>query len=49
VNRWPTEETLLGAFFDVTNPMKVGGGGPATRTGQLVSGGGTHIANFGSG
>jgi hypothetical protein len=23
VNRWPTEETLLGAFFDVTNPMKV--------------------------
>jgi hypothetical protein len=33
VNRWPTEETLLGAFFDVTNPMKVGDGGPATRTG----------------
>lgn len=23
-NRWPTEETLLGAFFDVTNPKKVG-------------------------
>jgi hypothetical protein len=21
----PTEETLLGAFFDVTNPMKVSG------------------------
>jgi hypothetical protein len=25
VNRWPTEETLLGAFFDVQNLKEVAG------------------------
>jgi len=34
VNRWPTEETLLGAFFDVTNPMKVGGADPQRDPGN---------------
>jgi hypothetical protein len=34
VNRWPTEETLLGAFFDVTNPMKVGDAGPLRAPGN---------------
>jgi hypothetical protein len=34
VNRWPTEETLLGAFFDVTNPMKVGDAGPLRDPGN---------------
>jgi hypothetical protein len=30
----PTEETLLGAFFDVTNPMKVGGADPLNEPGN---------------
>jgi hypothetical protein len=34
VNRCPTEETLLGAFFDVTNPMKVGAADPLHEPGN---------------
>jgi hypothetical protein len=34
VNRCPTEETLLGAFFDVKNPMKVGDAGPLRDPGN---------------
>jgi hypothetical protein len=32
--RWPTEKSLLGAIFDVTNPMKVGDADPHAATGQ---------------
>jgi hypothetical protein len=48
VNRWPTEETVLGPFFDVTNPMKVGGADP-NATGQPARAREPDIANFSSG
>jgi hypothetical protein len=49
VNRWPTEGTLLGAFFDVTNPRKVGDAGPLRRPGNRSRARVDDIANFGSG
>jgi hypothetical protein len=34
VNRWPTEETVLGLFFDVENPMEVGDTDPNREPGN---------------
>jgi hypothetical protein len=38
VNRWPTEETVLGLFFDVENPMKVGETDPKRAPGNRWAG-----------
>jgi hypothetical protein len=49
VNRWPTEETVLGLFFDVENPMEVGDTDPNREPGNRSAASGPRSTPFSSG